>query len=169
MSPWRLILGIAALLVSAGCGAAAQPQPGTRFVAILPVPADQASRAVLTFDVSDDGRLIEYVLLDLTDLECATVSAERSNFLQLVDAPIEAGRFTVESSGVGQLSGQFVSPTHARGEVTLHIDTLGALTNFIIHDPDASCDLGTHQWEAEAAGEAPSMPTMPTMPGEVVP
>ncbi|HLA67207.1 MAG TPA: hypothetical protein VJP05_06980, partial [Acidimicrobiia bacterium] len=66
-------------------------------------------------------------------------------------------------------SGQFVSPTHARGEVTLHIDTLGALTNFIIHDPDASCDLGTYQWEAEAAGEAPSMPTAPSLPSEVVP
>ncbi|OFW54260.1 MAG: hypothetical protein A2146_09340 [Actinobacteria bacterium RBG_16_67_10] len=169
MSPRRLILGIAALLVSAGCGAAAQPQPGTRFVAILPVPVDQASRAVLTFDISDDGRLIEYLLLDLTDLECATVGAERSNFLQLVNAPIEAGRFTVESSGVGVLSGQFVSPTHARGDVTLHIDTLGALTNFIIHDPDASCDLGTYQWEAEAAGEAPPTPTAPSLPYEVVP
>lgn len=164
----RLLSVVAAAALLAACGGgAANPQTGARYSALLPVPAERASRALLSFDISADGTRVEYLLLEIDDLECAAVSAEHSTYVHLVGVPIESGRFTIEDPGVGVLSGEFTSADRARGEVTLRYDSErgGALTNFTVRDRDALCDLGEYQWEAQAGQPVP-FPTPPPPPGE---
>ena len=166
---YQWVVAAAVLLASCGGGTAA-PVPGARYSANLPMPAAQASRAVLSFDVSQDGARIDYVLLEIDDLECAALSAEHSDFLQLVMAPITSGSFGFDASGVGTVSGSFVSADTARGTVTISYrwDEGGGLTNFIVRDPEARCDLGTFSWEA-TVGEHDPYPAPPSSPEEQPP
>ncbi len=160
----RWLLVVALLLTSCG-GGVVLPVPGARYSATLPVPATQASRALLSFDVSEDGTRIDYILLDIDDLECAALSAERSEYIQRVMAPITQGRFSFDASGVGSVSGSFISADTARGTVTISYPwgEGGALTRFTVHDPNGMCELGTFDWEAEA-GEHGPYPTPPSSP-----
>jgi hypothetical protein len=161
-SKWILA---AALLLAACGGGVVAPVLGARYSATLPVSVAQASRAVLSFDVSEDGSRIDYVLLDIEDLECAAISAERSSYMSLVMAPITSGKFSFESAGVGSVTGAFVSSDKAEGTVTINYqwEDGGALTNFWVHDPEGWCDLGTFAWEA-TAGEHGPYPTPPSSP-----
>jgi hypothetical protein len=150
----RPALVLAVVAVTACGGGGVQPGAGYRFSAQLPVAPGLAASAVLSFDVNDGGTGIEYVLLDLIDLDCAAFSAGSSHYLHLVHVPIESGRFVIDDPGIGMITGRFETADRARGKVTLQFDFehAGALSDFVIRDRQALCDLGTLDWVAEAQG-----------------
>jgi len=144
-----LVIG---LVASCGGETGAAPQPGAHFTATLAISPEAAGQAVLTFDVASSGDRIEQVTLTITNLSCAEVSAERSHYLHRVNVPVTSGRFTIEDPGIGVVTGRFEAPDQAAGEATIRYDADegGGLSNFVIHDRTALCDLGTMSWVAES-------------------
>ncbi|HLE38487.1 MAG TPA: hypothetical protein VJA44_02395, partial [Acidimicrobiia bacterium] len=69
-----------------------------------------------------------------------------------VNVPVTSGRFTIEDPGIGVVTGRFEAPDQAAGEATIRYDAdeSGGLSNFVIHDRTALCDLGTVAWVAES-------------------
>lgn len=131
---------------------AAEPKPGARFFSDLDIKVDQASTAKFNFGISSQGNRIEFVMFEITGLNCAAISAERSSYYTVSNILISSGRFQFNDPGIGDVSGRFVTPTEARGTIHISYDWErgGALENFIIHDRAASCDLGTFEWRATA-------------------
>jgi hypothetical protein len=138
------------ILLLVGC--VVEPKPGAKFISDLEIKVDQASSARFYFGISSLGNQIEYVMFEITELNCAAISAERSSYYTISNIPILSGKFHFTDPGIGEVSGRFVTQAEARGTIHIFFDWErgGALTNFIIHDRTASCDLGTLDWTATA-------------------
>src|SRR5512139_214536 len=112
---------VALILVTASlvaCAVApAQPQPGAKLSGKITM--DAAKSASLTLRVSDDGQMLESVSLAFTELKCEGFSAGSTSMMASGQAPIPGGKFEFKSSNFGEISGQFSSPTAARG--TIHL------------------------------------------------
>jgi hypothetical protein len=149
MCKTKLCLPIAFLiLLLVGC--VAEPKPGVKFFSDLNIKVDKASSAKFYFGVSSQGNRIEYVMFDITGLNCSSISAERSSYYTVTNITISSGKFHFTDPGIGEISGRFVTPSEARGTIHISYDWEkgGALENFIIHDRAAFCDLGTLEWTA---------------------
>ena len=124
-------------LLLVGCGAPAAtpspPKPGATLVGTIAM--ERAKSAQITLKVSDDGQTIEWVSAAFTELKCEGFSAGSSSTKVTGRAPITDGKFEFKSSNIGEISGQFTSPTAAQG--TAHL---------VFVNGKAEC--GTWQWSA---------------------
>jgi hypothetical protein len=128
------MIGIAVvLLLLVGCGAPAAiplppklapptatplpPKPGATLVGTITM--DRAKSAQITLKVSDDGQTIERVSASFTELKCEGFSAGSSSTTATGRAPITDGKFEFKSSNLGEISGQFTSPSAVQGAVHL--------------------------------------------------
>ncbi|MEW5938931.1 MAG: hypothetical protein AB1750_04660 [Chloroflexota bacterium] len=141
-----------AVSILAACQPAGTPVAGGTYNISLPVNKDQASAAWLTLTVSSDGGFISSVRFYAQDVNCELLRAETVDYFHVVQIPIRDGAFSFEESGVGKVEGRFDADGGASGEAAIHFtyERSGALTNFTILDREATCDLGTIQWSAEA-------------------
>lgn len=115
--------------------APAKPKPGATLVGTIAM--DRAKSAQITLKVSDDGQTIEGVGVTFTELKCEGFSAGSwSSFTTMTgQVPITDGKFEFKSSNIGEISGQFTSPTAVQG--TVHL---------AFYDGKAEC--GTWEWSA---------------------
>jgi hypothetical protein len=109
----------------------AKPQPGATIVGTIAM--DRAKSAQMTLKVSDDGQMIESVRVMFTELKCEGFSAGTSSTMVTVRAPITDGKFEFKSSDIGEISGQFASPTAVQG--TVHLAFF-----------DGKAECGTWEW-----------------------
>jgi len=136
---------LAAVFLSA-CGGifarSADPQPGFAISGTIDMQA--AKSAVINLHISDDGRTIEqgwitfteltcppsdagrlacasrrYANVEMSNFNCSVFSAGRLSALIAVDEPVTNGKFEITSAFAGEISGQFTSPTTAKGQVHL--------------------------------------------------
>ncbi len=153
---------LAALLLSA-CTPTADPQPRARFQGDIDL-GGFASNATISFSISEDGTTLEFLTIEVNNLDCDYLSAEKILSTGYIGIPIENGVFSntiPPSSGAltnftikeaarempdvskdrpGSLSGSFSTPTEASGEIHLYlyIPTWGDF------------ELGTFKWSASA-------------------
>jgi len=136
---------VALALILAACGAA-EPQAGV--ILSGTISTSNAETAEIFLQVSDDGRMITMTRAHFVKISCngyrgGEATHEHTN----VKASIEAGKFEFEAS-FGQVSGQFTSPTAAKG--TIHL---------LFNDGKTEC--GTSDWSATGQGIS-SWPTRPS-------
>lgn len=115
------------------CGARANPKPGASLSGTIEMQG--AKSANISLRVSQDGQSIESVSVAFTELKCEAFSAGSSSSTVSARAPIASGKFQFKHSNIGEISGQFTSPTSARG--TAHL---------LFFDGKAEC--GTWNWSA---------------------
>ena len=120
MSYPKLIQGMMRIalvfLLLAGCSAhAAKPKPGAAFTGTIAMKT--AGSAAITFKISRDGRMIESLGISFTDIKCEGFSAGSSSSMVSLQYPILDGKITITSSGIGEISGRFTSPTKADGSI----------------------------------------------------
>ena len=136
---------VALVLVLAACGAA-EPQAGV--ILSGTISTDNAEAAEVFLQVSDDGQTITMTRAHFVKIDCDGYRGGEATFEHTnVKAPIEAGKFEFEAS-FGQVSGQFTSPTAAKG--TIHL---------LFNDGKTEC--GTCDWSATGQGVS-SWPTRPS-------
>ena len=122
------------------------PQPGAAISGTIAMAG--AKSANLSLHISDDGRMIEQGWITFTGLtcpasdagrsacatrrwsnveissfNCSEFSAGRLSALIAVDEPVTTGIFEFTSAFAGEISGQFTSPTTAKGK--LHLALFG--------------------------------------------
>jgi hypothetical protein len=122
--------------------APAKPKPGATLVGTI--VTDRAKSAQISLKISDDGQTIEEVWVTFTelefdvsesgssacaswhwgnvtytDLDCRGFSAGSLSTLVGVDVSITDGKFEVKSRSIGEIRGQFTSPTAVRGVIHL--------------------------------------------------
>jgi len=124
-------------LLLVGCSAPAAkpspPKPGATLTGTITM--DRAKSAQITFKVSDDGQTIEWVSAAFTELKCEGFSAGSTSTKVTGRAAITDGKFEFKSPSIGEISGQFTSPTAAEG--TAHL---------VFVNGKAEC--GTWKWGA---------------------
>lgn len=113
-----------------------KPQPGATLVGAIAM--DRAKSAQIRLKVSADGQTIESVSLAFTELQCEGFSAGSSSTTTSTRAAITDGNFELKPSNIGEIRGQFTSPTAAKG--TIHLAFF-----------DGKAECGT--WDWSAAGE----------------
>ena len=113
--------------------APAKPKAGATLVGTIAM--DRAKSAQITLKVSDDGQTIEWVSVAFTELKCEGFSAGSSSTMVTGYVPILDGKFEFKSSDIGEISGQFKSPTAVQG--TVHLAFF-----------DGKAECGTWEWSA---------------------
>jgi len=126
-------LGILLLLSTclAACAGPVNPKPGATLSGIISI--DRAKSGRISVKVSDDGAAVEQVSVSFTDIECEGFSAGSSSTTVGSRTPIVDGKFMFKSSSIGEVNGQFKSPTEIKG--TLHL---------AFYDGQVEC--GTWDW-----------------------
>ena len=122
------------LMVLALAACTAEPKPGAQFTGDIDL-GGKTSRATITFTISDDGKTITSVGIDLSDVKCNGSSAGRMSSWAGGQFSIANGAFTASPSSIGEVQGRFTSPTQASGTIHLKLNI---------------CDLGTQNWNATA-------------------
>jgi hypothetical protein len=129
-----LILITASLVACDALPAApAEPKPGATLAGTIAM--DRAKSAQISLKVSDDGRTIEWVSVAFTELACEGFSAGSSSTKETGQFPITDGKIEFKSSNIGEISGQFTSPTAVQG--TVHLAFF-----------DGKAECGTWEWSA---------------------
>lgn len=113
--------------------APAKPKPGATLVGTITM--DRVKSAQIALKVSDDGQTIEWVSVTFTELKCERFSAGSSSTKVTGQVPITDGKFEFKSSDIGEISGQFTSPTAVQG--TVHLAFF-----------DGKAECGTWEWSA---------------------
>jgi hypothetical protein len=119
-------------LILAACGLV-EPQPGATLVGAITM--DRAKSAQITLKVSGDGQSIESVSVTFTELRCEGFSAGSTTTTKTLRVPITEGSFELQSPDIGEVSGQFTSPTAAEG--TVHLAFF-----------DGKAECGNWEWSA---------------------
>ena len=137
-----------------------EPVPGATFAGPIMLK-DQPGRAMLNLQVSADGATISQINLSFIGLQCGDFNTGLLILQGSSSIPIEQGKFKGElSSTIGEIEGEFGSPTNAHGQVHLRFDfDLGG-------DP---IECGTADFDimlmpeqtGPAPGESPAAPTQP--------
>ena len=127
------ILALVALFL-AGCGGPANPKPGATLSGAIDMQA--AKSAHITLKISADGQMIERVSVSFTELKCEGFSAGSTSSTVSAPFPITDGKFEFKTANIGEFSGQFTSPTAAKG--TVHL---------AFYEGAAEC--GTWDWSAK--------------------
>jgi hypothetical protein len=117
---WLVIVILITVLLNA-CGgissSSAQPQPGVTLTGAISIK--KADSGQITLKVSDDGQKIESISVQFTNIKCAGFSAGSTSSTTSVSEVITNGQFDLETSNFGKISGQFTSPTVAKGKIYL--------------------------------------------------
>lgn len=126
-----------------------KPQSGSTFIGAMEVSkagsSGTASSGTVKLVISDDGSSITTAEITLADLKCPS-SSSGSTTLTVGDpahpTPIDEGKIEITASGLGKqaITGQFTSPTEAKGTVTITLEI----------PLEKPCDLGTWNWSAKA-------------------
>jgi len=70
-----------------------------------------------------------------------------------LNAPITAGKFEVKSATIGEIGGQFTSPTAVHGTIHLLLNPFaaGSISNFVLSKPSGRepFQCGTWDWSAK--------------------
>jgi hypothetical protein len=96
------------------------PKPGPFWASIS--LENQEGNASLTFRVSEDSTSISQMSLMLMGLQCGEFSSGLTILQATSTLPIQAGKFKGTTSSIGEIEGEFTSPTSARGQVHLLLD-----------------------------------------------
>ena len=135
---FQRMIGMAlVLLLLAGCGTqSASPKPGARFAGKIAM--DTAKTAQITFEISADGQSIVSLGFSGTEIKCGGFSAGSTSSNTSGQYPVMEGKIEIKSSGIGDITGRFTSPTKAEGSI--HI-MLGS-------GMGSAIDCGTWNWSA---------------------
>ena len=147
-----LAMGVILTILACQVQPAGMPVPGGIYKITLPVDTERASLAWLFLAISSDVSTITSIRLLIQDLECEALRAETTDYFHAILVSIQDGEFSFVERGVGDVKGRFLSDGSAQGTAKIYFDLerMGALTNFIVHDNEALCDLGAVKWTAEA-------------------
>jgi hypothetical protein len=129
----QLIALAMVLILLGGCGVPA-PKPDETLVGTINME-EGAKSAQITLKVSNDGKSIETVGVMFTELKCKGFSAGSSSSTVSGRAPITDAKFVFKASNIGEVNGQFTSPTAANG--TIHLAFFNGKT-----------ECGTWKWSA---------------------
>jgi hypothetical protein len=125
-------------LLLVGCSAlgigSVQPKPDETLVGTIAME-ERANSAQITLKVSNDGQTFESVSFMFTELKCEGFSAGSSYTEVTGIYPITDGKIEITLSDIGEINGQFTSPTAAEG--TIHL---------AFYNGQAEC--GTWKWSA---------------------
>jgi hypothetical protein len=131
-----------ALMVMGACGGdetsgSASPTPGATFEGPVQI-SESASSALINLKVSADGATLESVSVTLNDLKTESFSAASMDKQIGANMPITDGRFSGPLSGLGSISGSFLTATEASGMIALKVDI----------PLDGTANLGEFAWTA---------------------
>jgi hypothetical protein len=108
------------------------PSPtSTRNPVVIPKPGpfwapisleNQEGNASLTFRVSEDSTSISQMSLMLMNLQCGEFSSGLTILQVTSTLPIQGGKFNGTTSSIGEIEGEFTSPTSASGHLHLLLD-----------------------------------------------
>ncbi len=136
-----------------------EPQPGASFGGPLTLEGQEGS-AMLTFQVSEDGKSISYISLMLMSLQCGELNTGITILQETSSLPIDAGVFQGTFSKVGEIEGEFTSPMSAHGQMNLRFDY--GLGGDPIECGTATFDVMLMPETTETVpGETPVAPTEP--------
>jgi PKD repeat protein len=98
-----------------------------------------ASDGTISLTISEDGSSLVSVSVTLSDLECNGFSSGSITKSTVTSIAIAEGAVEASVGGIGQIEGEFTSPTEASGSIhlTLEIPFVG------------TCELGTWNWSAQ--------------------
>lgn len=136
-----------------------KPQPGSFWAALA--LEEQEGSASLTFKVSQDSTSISNLSLMLTNLQCEGFKSGFTILQTTSSLPVQEGKFKGSIPSIGEIEGEFTSPTSLRGQVHLLLD-------FGLGGEPIEC--GTSGFDgmlmpeksATTPGETPTTPTQPT-------
>jgi hypothetical protein len=110
-------LSLAAIALSACSLKPVEPQPGATITGKIEM-GDKAEFAQVQFTVTPDGGAINNLTLDITNIKCEGFSAGKvSNAQNNLRIPITEGKFDSGENNFGSISGEFTSPTEAKGVI----------------------------------------------------
>jgi hypothetical protein len=118
------------------------PKPGAKLAGPIDI-SGKASGGTISLTVGEDGTSIVSAGITLKDLKCDGFSAGSMMNTATLSSPITKGSFAASASGVGEIKGQFTSPTDASG-------TINIAFKMTILNSSIACDLGTWNWNAKA-------------------
>ncbi len=152
-----------------GAGMPDQAAPPTSMQAVAPEPGiqltgsielgDRANKALITINVSSDGKSLAGWGVYFEDLECETFKTGTLVMQDQSPQTIVQSAFEDKISNIGELTGQFTSSVTASGTVHLNFD-LGF---------GGEIECGTWDWSVEKSGmaEVITPPPIPEEPTEI--
>jgi len=119
----RFLTAALAAVLLVGCGASTPPMPRPGATLSGPIEmGDKATKAVITLQVSDDGSAITSMSAFFTDVKCDGFSAGSIMTQDRSAHPISGGQLRVDSGSLGNLTGEFTSPTAIARSIELTIN-----------------------------------------------
>jgi hypothetical protein len=152
---------VAVVISMTACGGgedapATAPLPGGVLTGPIEI-SGKASGGTIDLTVAQDGASIISVKITLTDLNCDGFSAGSLTQEGGGVFPVAKGKVVASPSGIGEVKGQFTSPTVASGTIDL-----------VLEIPyDGTCELGTWNWSAKTevgTGQGSSPTVTPASP-----
>lgn len=116
-----------------------EPQPGATLTGAIEI-SGKASSGTISLTISEDGASVTSVSVTLTDLKCNGFSS--GSITKRVDTSLSTaeGIPAAYVDGIGEIEGQFTSPTEASGTIYLVLEI-----PFV-----GTCKLGMWNWSAKA-------------------
>lgn len=136
----------------------AGPEPGIRLTGPIEL-GDRAKQALITINISPDGKSVSGWGVYFEELECETFTTGTLAMQQHSPQIITEMAFEDQTSNIGDLVGRITSPTTASGTIHLKFD-LGF---------GGTIECGIWNWSAEKSGMAELItpPPIPEEPTEV--
>ena len=97
------------------------PKPGATLIGPIEI-SQHASGGTINFTMSEDGASITYIRVTLNDVDTDYFSAESMSQETPSSIPVTSGAFSASVSSIGEIEGQFTSPTEASGTINLLLE-----------------------------------------------